>query len=331
MKNISKILIILICFTAPLWSAALALAISSPDSSPTASNIRVNHNLITTGDLLVTGDYSIPYASVPATAADETYLFQLLDGVTQLGAVTPYIQFDSGYNRGIFSFYFENATASGISWASAYTIRIAQNPAHFPSPVYNDFNLLPSNYTTDNTTNGNQTELAIYLLASANRLAQYYDDETILDSTVSGTVLSSPTGETYFQGAIPGVQAMAPSLFIVQVLEYEPEYRTWTTDYSDNQTTRFDGTWAGAGANATAVQFGLTSQTAMGFIPLSLVLGSIILSSMKWRRIQPGLVISSVFLIMSLLMGWLSPAVFAIVFQCLGIYVAYLLFLARAS
>ena len=124
---------------------------------------------------------------------------------------------------------------------------------------------------------------------------------------------------------------MAPDLFNVQVLSYNTDYRTWTTDYSDNLTNRFDGTWVGAGANATAIQFGVTDQTAMGLWPLGLCLGFIVLSSIKWRRAEPGLVAAAVVSLMGLLMGWLAPAVFAIIYQLLAMYVGYLLFLARSS
>lgn len=328
-----RIFCLVLCIAAALWGYALAYAaIANPDRDPSVDNIRVNHNLLVTGDILIYGDYDIPYDTPPDILASNTYLFQLLDGATKLGAANPYVRFNNGYNNGVFSFYFTSANASGITWGDSYTIRIAQNPAQFASPSFGDFALASDSYTTDNTTDGNQAELANYLLAAANRLAQVYTTETITDTSGAGeTILYSPTGEEYFQGAIPGILAMAPALFNVQILEYDPTYRTWSTDYADNQTERFDGTWAGDSANATAIQFGVTKQTAMGFIPLGLCLGSVVLSSIKWRRTGPGLIISAVFLIMALLLGWLSPAIFAVVFQILAILIGYLLFLARAS
>jgi len=319
--------------TAPLWMPVKALAILAPDSTPSISNLHVNQHLLATGDVLIYGDYDLPYGTPPDVFANQSFIFQLIaaDNVTELGAVTPFVYFDNGYNEGFFSMYFASRTTANITWEQSYTIRIAQNPAHFTSPVDIDYELPTNSYTSVNTTAANQLELAINVLSAATRLEQYYPTYSLVDTAAAGTVLYSPDGETYFRGAINGIQAMAPSLFMVQVLEYDYTYRTWTTDYSDNLTDRFETTWVGASANATATQFGLTNQTAMGILPLGLCLVSIVLSNMKWRRSEPGLVGASIILIMGLLMGWLAPAVFAIIFQFMGIYIAYLLFLARAA
>ena len=107
-----------------------ALATSNPDSTPTISNIKANRYLIESGDVLIYGEYDIPYASLPDESAADTYIFRLLDidGSTELGAVAPFPLFDNGYNEGVFGFYF--SASDNLTWGEAYTVRISQNPAN---------------------------------------------------------------------------------------------------------------------------------------------------------------------------------------------------------
>jgi len=330
-----RIIALIVCFAASFWAYGVSLAaVPDPiDSTPSVENIHINKDLLTTGDILIYGDYDLPYATPPDVFADQSFIFKLIstDNITELGAIRPYVFFDNGYNEGVFSFYFASMTTANITWGEAYTIRIAENPIHFSSPNQIDYVIPTNTYTSANTTAANQLELSINIITAASRLEQYYTTYTLLDTAAYGTVLSSPSGETYFRGAINGIQSMAPNLFMVQVLDYDTTYRTWTTDYSDNLSERFDADWVGASENATAAQFGVTQQTAMGIIPLFVCGGGLVLSFVKWRKPEPGLIFGSLVLIGALLMGWLSPAIFASLFQLMGIYIAYLLFLARAG
>jgi len=329
-----RILAVIICFTSPLWAWGITLAVDTPDSTPSVSNLHINRQLLTETDILIYGDYDIPYATPPPSVfADKAFSFQLIstDNETELGVVTPYVFFDNGYNEGVFGLYFSSMATANITWGEPYIIRIAQNPSQFASPTKVDY-VIPTNvYTSANTTTDNQLELSINILAAASRLEQIHTSYELVEGAAGGTVLTSPSGETYFRGAIYGLQAMAPELFMVQVLDYDTSYRTWTTAYSDNLTNRFETTWVGASENVTASQFGVTKQTGMGVIPLILSIGAVIVSSMKWRKAEPGLIFSALVLIGALLMGWLAPAIFASIFQAMGIYVSYLLFLSRAG
>ncbi len=328
MSKLIKVLTILGFVAIPFVFSGLALAIDDPDSDPSVSNVKVNINLITAGDIVIYGDYNIPYASIPSVPADDAFIFRLLDtdNVTELGAIVPFVLFDSGYNKGAFGFYF----ASGVASGEAYTIRISQNPSQFDTPTSVDYVIPLSAYTSKSTQEDNQIELAINIIAMAQRLESYHTDYTLLESSAGGTVLSDPTGETYFRGAIYGIQAMAPALFLIQVLEFDTTERSWTTDQFDTYRERFDGTWVGTSVNATGSQFGITPQMLMGVIfALPLCLGAIILSSMKFKKAEPGFIAAAIFLILASLMGWMPTAIFAIIYQVMAIYLAYVWFYAR--
>ena len=322
-------LAVIMAIVATLLLPVALLAIAQPDSSPSLSNIKANRNLIEIDDRLIYGDYNIPYASPPSDfGADETYIFNLLNGDTLLGSITPFAMLDNGYNKGVFAFYFPASV--NLTWGEAYTIRIIQNPIHFDAPETFDTIISSSAYTSATSQAINQSQLTINLISAAERLEAYYTNDTFLDTAVGGTVLSSPTGETYFRGVIYGVQAMAPSLFLVQTLDLYTTDREWTTEQFDTYGERFEGNWVGTAENATANQFGVSGSMIMGMlIILPLCVGFVIVSSMKFHRAEPGFLVSALLITMGALMGWISAAAFALVYQLSAIYLAYVWFYAR--
>jgi len=314
----------------PLVFSTIAQAIDDPDSDPSVSNIKGNVYLIEEDDLLIYGEYDIPYGDLPNVAADDAFIFRLIDtdNVTQLGAVLPFALFDSGYNIGAFGFYF--SAADNISPGEAYTIRISQNPAHFTTPTSVDYVIPLSAYTSETTQEANQTELAVNIISAAQRIEDDHAGFDLLESSAGGTVLSDPTGETYFRGVIYGIQSMAPELFLVQVLDITTTDRTWTTAQFDTYQARFAGTWVGEGTDNTSSQFGVTAPTLMGFLfAMPLCIGGVILSSIKYKKAEPGFIAAAVFLILASLMGWMPTAIFATVYQIMAVYLAYIFFYAR--
>lgn len=308
----------------------VALAITSPTSTPTITNIKANRNLLELGDSLIYGDYDIPYpsASLPDESATDTFIFRLLDGGDEIGEIVPYALIDKGYNNGVFSFYF--SASDNLDWGQAYTIRISENPSYFTTPASFDYVMPSSAWSILTDQEANQLELAINILNAANRLHTAYSAYSFTEFQPSGTVLSEPIGTTYFRGAIYGIQAMAPSLFLVQILQNPSTSANYTTAQFDLYRQRFSTTWVGASENATANQFGITPTMVLGMLFIfPLCIGSIILSSMKFHQAEPGFVTCAILLILGALMGWIPAAVFASTYQALGIYIAYVWFYAR--
>lgn len=300
--------------------------ISNPDSDCTTSNIHVNRNLVNTGDMLVTGQYKLPYASPPSIGADKTFLFELVDtdGTTVLGYNAPYVYFDNGYNDGIFSLYFDSGHTP--TWGVSYIVRIAENPTQFDTPQHWDF-VIPSNaYSVLTDQNGNQADLTGQCITMAQNLQAIYNISGGLVTTSNGTVLTT-VGEDYFRGAISSLQAMAPKLFLVQNLPVDLTSTNWTTTQFDTYENRWNGTWVGTDINATSTQWGMTPGLVMSMMfTAPLCLGAVVFSSIKFRKTDPGFVTLALFLIMAVIMGFVPKAIFASVYQLLGIYVAYLLF-----
>lgn len=330
MKMLIRILAIMAVICLSFIFAMSVYATDPPDSTPTISDIKANVNLLSSGDVLIYGQYEIPYVTLPDESADETYVFRLIDtdGETQLGAVVPFVQFDYGYNKGVFSFYF--SATDNLTTDEAYIIRISQNPIFFDDPENYDYVMPGSAWTSQTTQEANQTELAINIISMAEGLEQEYDEE-LLETSPGGTILSSPTGENYFRGCIYGIQAMAPSLFLVQVYSFETGDRAWTTEQFDEYDARFDDTWLGTTSENTSAMFGLSTQALMSLIVgMPIFIGSVVISVIKWRRADPAYLIAGVLLILLILMGWMSKPLFATLYQLLALYIGYLWFYARS-
>lgn len=326
--TITRLIIVVLCLFAPILLFTVTYAIPQPDSDPSIYDTHVNRNLITAGDALIYGQYILPYEDEPTTPASDAFIIRLIDtdNVTELGAVTPHPYFDNGYNHGAFGLYFE----SDLTWNTSYIIRISENPSQFDVPVSFDYVMPLTSYTSETTQDNNRLELAINIITIAQSLETHHPDYDLLEASASGTVLSAPQGESYFRAIIPGIQVMAPSIFLVQVLPLDMSSENWTTEQFEEYEERFEGTWVGSSENATAEQFGLTPQTIMGaLVVLPCAVGAIFISARKFKRVEPGFIVTAVLLIMAVIMGWLPKAIFAAAFQAMGIYIAYLWFYSR--
>lgn len=332
LRQLIRILVIVIIAGLPLLLLAVpALATDPPDSDPSITTIKANINLRAEGDVLIYGAYNVPYADLPDDPADETYNFRLIDtdGTTQLGAAIPFVRFDSGYNEGAFSFYF--SAADNLTTDQPYIIRISQSPAYFDSPQSYDLVMPLSAWTSQTEQADNRTELTLNIIDIAQELEEAHDTE-LLESSAGGTVLSDPTGENYFRGVIYGIQSMAPDLFLVQVYSFEKGDRAWTTDQYDDYVERFEGTWMGTATENTSATFGFDAPSFMSLLyGAPIILGAVVISVIKFRRVDPAYLIAAVVIILLGVMGWISLGLFATIYQLMAIYTGYLLFYARSS
>ena len=308
---------------------------ANPDSTPTITDIHVNQYVASSGDIMITGLYNIPYATLPTLGADQNFIINLISPVdgSVLGSIAPfnYSGFKNGYNEGAFSLYFSTATvtAEGIVWGNNYIIQIAENPSQFASPLTWNYAITSGDYTTFTTNALNQTDLASQVFVLGSALATDYSVTLFNNAGTNGATLTA-TGEAYFRGAIPGLQDLAPELFIIQTGETDTSTTSWTTAAFDAYITQFNGTWVGTALSSTGTQFGMSGNMAAGlFFIVPLCLFCLIFSGMKFHTTDPGLISASLVLEMGAIMGWVPAPLFATIFQLMGIYVGYLLFFAR--
>lgn len=222
------LILILLTFTTPVY------AMDEPDSV-NLSNIEVFHDLIKTDDFLAIAPYSVPFTTLPDDGIDETFIFSLLDeDGDELGSVTAYPYNDLGYGSGIVSFYLE----SGTTWESAYTFRVRENPAFYPSAQHWDFTIGPSNYSS---ASDQSDALRTKLITVSQALGTEWTVELLTSS--EGVSYLSTYGESYFLNAIPGLATMCPRIFYTQVRSPDYSTRSWDYSFANTLATRYDDTF----------------------------------------------------------------------------------------
>lgn len=334
MKRMIRVTISFICVMLYIILMALPVyAMDEPDSDPSFSNIKANVNLIEEGDVLIYGLYDIPYETIPDNDASETYILRLIDtdGTTQLGAVRvyPYSEFDNGYNDGAFSFYF--AASDNLTINQQYTLRISQSPSYFATPRSWEYTMPDTAWTSSTEQTDNQAELAINIATLASKLETKYD-VTLLEDSPGGTILSSPEGATYFRGAIYGLQLMCPDMFMMQVLAFDTNARSWTTAHFDDYSTQFDDTFIGDAEDALATASDIPIDMLMFIIAgIPIIGGAIWLSKVKFGAVEPGYVIIPLMLILFVSMGWMEVALFALCNQIFIMFIGYVWFYKSSS
>lgn len=326
-----------------LVSTEALATIAAPDSPPTITSIHANHNLAETDDAFFYGQFNIPYASLPSVdnvtiPADQLFIFRLMtaDGETELGNGIPFSHpdFGYGYNKGIVGLYFP--ASANVSWGASYLIRISQNPTYFESPAYVDMTVSPSAYSSELTQAENRADLATRLYQIARSLEPVFN-KTLFQTSGSRMVLTSD-GEVYLRGAIPGVQGLAPAIFLIQQVPADTTTDNWTTAQFEAYEQRFEDTWVGPEAAGVIELVGgsadpnaLNNSAMIWFILLivPMCVFWIIISMVKLKRVEPGFLCASLTLLMAVLMGWMPRALFATIYQACGIYTAFLIFYAR--
>jgi hypothetical protein len=291
-----RILAIAFLFILSLFVIGLPVAAADPINPPdsiTITSAKVVRNVIETGDIFVAVNYGINYPidyPTDVLASESFYLFFYDTGGTIVGAAAPFAFIDNGYNANIVGFYFDAATAAGITWGAANQIGIVANPIYFASPPDTFYYTLSStNYTTSTTLTANQTELQNYVRDSCKTLQNTYDDLILLVNTDVGTVLSTD-GEYWLRNAMPGIASAAPNLFYIQYRVPQSEDMGYNSSLAATYAARY-ATWdINTGLDYLATKTGLDSAgTVAMFATIIITVVFIVFCGWKGFGIEPGL------------------------------------------
>lgn len=287
--------------------------------------IFVNRNLLENGDALFYFTPSINYTTIPDLAIDEAFIFQLIDtdNTTVLASREGYNFVTSGYGPNINSFYFDNVTAP--TWGQSYTIRITGKPSAFDTPPIYNFPVSIGDYTTETTQVANAAELRSNIIYIAQRLSISMATD-LLDQGEVGTVLSL-YGEELFRNTIPGIQAMAPSLFAI-VLNY-PNWtpRAWSENQSDNYSSTYIDTDEGdAVKEFFKAMVNADIEVGLAFPIIALCITFIAISAKMSEKIHAGLIWCSAAVIIASPQGWVPMAAVSIIALVMAFYSSFRLF-----
>ena len=299
MKKKLRLLLLLGILVALVLPATPAYADTpDPDATPTVVQINVYRNMRVSGDMLVLIYANIPYGAIPDQPVTETFIWSMLgaDNVTEVGSTVGYAynvgtHQDDGYGYNVYSMYWDsgNVTALGIAGNLNYTIRLAGNPAVFDTPPEYNFTISITDYSTETVQANVQTELAGRIITIANDLNVRWGltaTYSLLIEEETGPKLSI-YGQAFFRGAIYGLQALAPGAFPAEIRLIDVPAREWDTEYSENVTEQWGGTWIDTAQAAGEALFGtdydLLSVIMILVMGVGLLVGNIQLTGDHWN------------------------------------------------
>jgi len=296
-----RVLILLILLAGLLLPTTPAYADTpDPDSTPTIESFNVYRNMRETGDMLLLIYANIPYATIPDQPVTETFICSMIDtdNVTELGSTVGYAynistHTDDGFGYNVFSMYWDsaNVTALGITWNTAYPVRLAGNPAVFDTPPIYNYTLPSGAYSALTAQAGVQNELGLRILDIGADLDIKWGLSTtysLLTELEVGKALSI-YGEAFFRGAIYGVQSLAPGIFAAVIRTIDVPARTWDPEYSENVTGQYAGTWVETAREAGKALFGTTYDLLSIILLLvlcgGLLIGNLMLTGDAWNAL----------------------------------------------
>jgi hypothetical protein len=251
-RHLLAIVSVLVAISAIFVIATSALAIDLPDSTPTVDDIWCFQHVIETGDFLIIILETTPYATPPSVPYDKAFVWRLFDtdGMTEIDQAVGYTYHERGYGYNVISWYFNADEAP--TWGENYYIRLTGLPTEFLDPYSGTFQIADEDYSelTDNSE---------VLIAISDLIIDIAEDlnidwsleivDYLTTSSEMGVVLSVK-GESFFRGAIYGIQSMAPYAFSYNIGDINNTWRTWSEDYTANLSTQFEGNYIGTGLDA---------------------------------------------------------------------------------
>lgn len=244
--------------------------------------IMVFRNLIESGDCLYAFHYNLEFASdnySTETAVDTMY-FELKDDAGNSKAVWapyvyPYFE-NNGYGDGVSGVYF-GASDNASAWGSAATLTMSGWPAYYTGLTPFHYTLVPGDYITETSQEDNREALKDLVLLWCDRFDAIYEETGVVLKIKD---LLSPYGETYFTGAIEGLEAMCPDLFDLQVYIPEQMDISYNMTMADFYDTRMSGSEWEKGFTKMGAGIGV-SGTVMATLIFILLSGGICIFAVK--------------------------------------------------
>jgi len=232
-----------------LFPVTTVLAIDNPDSTPSIVQFNAYRNVLETGDLLIIAYENTPYSTTPDMTYSESFIWRLksTDGVSEYTQAVGYNYNDDGYGYNVISWYMDSgnvtATIGAGYWLQPYVVTLSGTPSAFDDPPIYNYTIGVSDYCSLTDTNEVKVAIAQRLLDIASDLDIRWGlsvTYSLLYAGEVGTTLSI-YGQSFFRGAIYGVQGMAPSIFPLAITNVNTDDRTWTSSYATDLSNQYSG------------------------------------------------------------------------------------------
>lgn len=292
----------------------VAAAITDPDVME-VDEVCITHHLYEDDDMLLTFHYAISWTlpeNQPDEPASETFVFRLMDqGETQiLGHTIPYPYVYNGYGEGVGSMYWSAAAAP--TWGASYILWLMENPGLDPNPKVVKRSVTSDNYCPLTTKEENQSYLRDYLIDMALDLELAWGVEP--GSLIGDNNYLTAAGETYFQGAIPGLRIFCPAIFSIQEVVPQVDEKEWTLQQQTTAEQQWEGTWVQDSLTGLSELFGgVAWPTITGVGCIIGFLAILVFCYMKFQNTKPGLLLGVLPLLGGAVLGFIPYVVVGLV------------------
>lgn len=306
-----------------------ALAVDPPDVISIYS-VNAVRNTIEDGDIAIGVHYYVEDNSY-ATPASDTIIIRLFedDGTTLIDSVVPVTYFGYGYDNNVCLFYF--TASDNVTWGEELLINIIGSPGFFtPAPDPGNYSMVSGDWYSLTSQEDNQDDMESWILSVCKLLEQAYPAYSMYGATDMGFALTAD-GEAFFRQAMPGIQGIAPGIFLTQF--YVPNASDMLLDDTQAQAyaSMLDNTDIKDTLEATSEYIGVDWQSIAGGILILLVIALMIWTQRKGWSIHPGMIAGSIILTAGAIM--LGDAFMALRWTMAliaGVMIMFMLFFRRS-
>jgi hypothetical protein len=304
--------------------------ISATYADPTSISIasaKVFQNVFQANDMLFVMFYNVAYASPPTDAPSDLFYMNLYD----TNGVLLYSRGINYYQYNVNAIYLTAAQAASLTWGSAYNFKLTANPSKVSSLVLGTnyvAGTLDPNYgwvtgTLATTPGLLQSYLTTQLAPMNVALTAMTPTNPILITTGSNQVLNT-NGSLYLKTAIPGIDAICPTLF--QVASNDITNPTYTATGALGAGQSVSGTLGSAtdrGITALSSWFSISYNMAGG-----IVLGVMAIAFMVILFKYSGSTTASMILVVPVLLigAWTGLLSIGILFTLAILVAAYMVY-----
>lgn len=299
-------------------------AIANPDSM-SIDSIRRYDNVAVAGDLTIIVQYTLDYTINPTENAQAAFIGRFMDGAAEDARTRPYPYFDSGYDVGLFAFYFATAPVE----AATFSVIFQGDPTVFADTtgVVRQSSSIVTRASSD---------LVPDLRQFANDLELAWVVDLITPAQEGARLTAN--GEDYFTNTLANIREIAPDLFSdnIEAVAYP------TKTYSGTAIPNFilAGTPYETGLQDTADGWGVDLSvvtSTVWFIIMVVVMGLVIFGAGKFsvpaeHGILTALIIGAFLLPVGGLIGFVGWALVWVLDGLLAVMVVgWTIFMAKAS
>lgn len=213
------------------------------------------------------------------------------DGTTEIDQASGYPYNDNGFNYNVVSWYFSADDAP--TWGENYYIRLSGLPGMFDETVTYNYQIADDDYSELTDTDDVQVAVSDLIIDIAEDLNIEWELESSDYLTAASEIKTvlSVRGETFFRGAIYGIQSLAPYAFDYHIGDIENTWRNWMVGgvlnpYSANISTQYEGSYLSdamdAGNDMLGVDYNLFGLLGLGAACVVLIGACIFVGGDVW-------------------------------------------------